>query len=94
MPGKDRIATPEELAAYAAKALTVHDLVCDAATGRFYIIAKRSRLELETVIAVEFREVATLGITFMQVMTQVHALLNKQQGKGSTIQVPGDLKIT
>lgn len=64
---KHRVATPEQLAAYAARAKYVFEMAVDAGAGTAYLVCKRSRLELDTVIAVDFRQLAALAITYIQI---------------------------
>jgi hypothetical protein len=62
-----RPASPEELAIYASQAKGVVAMAMDAENGVAYLICKRSRLDLETVVALDFRQLAALSITYIQV---------------------------
>lgn len=74
MRNNERIPTPEQLAEYEAIALKVVDMAIDASTGVAYCVCKRGYLDItETVVAIPFRELASLAITYIQVVEVIRA---------------------
>lgn len=68
MKGQREAPSPEQLNAYAEKALFVEDMAFDANNGVCYLLCKKSRLEITpTIIAVDSAKIAALSITYIQV---------------------------
>jgi hypothetical protein len=86
-----RVASPEELNGYALRAKAVVNMAMDAQNGVAYLICKQHRLELETIVVLDFSQLAALGITYIQIMQQVRD--NMDQAIKSSLHVeqhPGD----
>jgi len=71
-----RVASPEELNAYAMRAKAVVNMAVDAHNGVAYLICKQHRLELETIVVLDFAQIAALGITYMQIMQAVRTSMD------------------
>jgi hypothetical protein len=72
-----RVASPEELNAYAMRAKAVVNMAMDAQNGVCYLICKRSRLDLETIVVLDFSQIAALGITYIQIMQAVRDSMDR-----------------